>query len=223
MNIEHEEEQLNSFDEIESRLENGIVASYVIEDDDNSPILRKDDIVQLIQANHYEIKDFVFYKFNNEFFLKRVIRLESIKQRIEITDERGEPTFYTLEQIKYFLASDKEKILHVVYDDQILGRAISRQRKLKFFSLTVKKHHKIFVFFKTKFVHLRFKNRIADYDRQINYESLRKAYLLSKKDEKKPYKRKASIINEELLGFESPNDYLKKYEENKKNNISDSI
>lgn len=209
----------NDFDEIETRLEEGLVASFVVEDNENEPLFIPDDTVQLIKSKHYAKKDFVFYKFNNEYHIKRVIKFESIRERIEITDDKGEPTFYTHETLKYFLANDNEDILHVVYNDQILGRAVARVRKLKYFSLTIKNHRPLYVFKKTHFLYFRFKNRIADYERQINYETLKKAYMLSKAQEKKVYKKKPSVLNEELKGFESPNDYLDNYlKNNEKNN-----
>ncbi len=204
-----------SIEKVIDRLENGNVASYKALDELNRPIIRKDDIIQLKESEEYKKKNFVLYRFQDEYFLKRIVKIVVKKEKIEVEDN-GEVNYYTITHTTYYLAADKEKVMHVVSDEQILGRAIARQRGKKYYSLLNKHHRFLYNFFKVHFLFFRFKgNKAIDTDMQINYEAIKQAIINTKKNNKSTDIKKKSIkdLKKDLAGFEDPNAFITRYHE----------
>lgn len=208
-----------SMENILGRIEDGNIGSFQIWDDYNKPFFIKDDIIHLKKENEYKKKDIVLYKFQDKYYLKRIIKIVSKKERVtvEATNDEEEES-YTIEHKKYFLAADNERILHETNEEQIIAKAIARQRKNKYYSLSVKHHRPIYVFFKTHFLFLRFKGKAADYDMQINFETIRNATLALKKANKKERRSKNRDIKKDLVNFEDPNEFIIRYHKEHQNN-----
>lgn len=204
-----------SIETLIDRLENGNVGSYKVLDDLNKPLIRKDDIIQLRESEEYKKKNFILYHFQNEYFLKRIVKIVIKKEKVEVEDD-GEKNYYTILHRTYYLAADKEKMMHIVSEDQIVARAIARQRGKKYYSFLVKHHKPLYNFLKVHFLFFRFKgNKAIDSDMQINYEAIKQAIIATKKNNKSVDFKKKYIrdLKKDLAGFEDPNLYIARYHE----------
>ena len=72
-----------SIEHLLDRLENGNVGSYKVLDDLNRKLIKKDDIIQLKESEEYKKKNFVLYRFQDEYFLKRIVKIVVKKEKIE--------------------------------------------------------------------------------------------------------------------------------------------
>ena len=207
-----------SIEHLLDRLENGNVGSYKVLDDLNRKLIKKDDIIQLKESEEYKKKNFVLYRFQDEYFLKRIVKIVVKKEKIEV-EEDGETNYYTIIHKTYYLAADKEKTMHIVSEDQILARAIARQRGKKYYSLLNKHHRFLYNFLKVHFLFFRFKgNKAIDSDMQINYEAIKQAIIATKKSGKSLDMKKKYIrdLKKDLVGFEDPNAFVTRYHEEHK-------
>lgn len=151
LTTEESNETNYSIDTVVERLEAGLVGSLKIEDELNYPIFKLGDIVQLRAPIKLQLKDFVLYKAHDEYFLRRIIK-------------------YKEDEI--FVAGDNEKAYRLITKNDIVGKAISRERKNKrlSFSLTPKK--RFYTFRKVKLSYFRLGNRVINYEQEVNNESL---------------------------------------------------
>lgn len=142
---------LYSMDVAVERIEGGLVGTLRIDDDMNSPLFKKNDLVSMMHPARVQIKDFVLYKSHENYFLRRIIKF------------KGDDIF---------VAGDNEKGFHIIKREDIIGKVVSRQRGIKrlSFSLTPKK--KLYTFKKVNLSFLRLKNRVIEYEQEINDESL---------------------------------------------------
>ncbi len=148
---EEDKIDIHSMDVVVERVEHGLVGSLRIENEINLPVFKQGDYVLLIRPSKLSKKDFVLYQSHEEYFLRRIIK-------------------YKEDDI--YVAGDNEKEYHIIHKEDIVGKVISRERKNKrlSFSLTPKK--KLYTFKKVNLAYFRLKNRITDYEQEINNESL---------------------------------------------------
>ncbi len=112
----------NDFDNIVARLENGLVAFAKIESLINSPTVIPDDEVALRRSEGYRPGDFVFYVNSNDYFIRRIIKLE---------------------YDKVYVKGDNEERVYMILPEQVLAKAISIERKVKRISLAFTKSNMV--------------------------------------------------------------------------------
>ena len=100
----------NSMDVVVERVEGGLVGALRVTDDINYPIFKLDDLISIRVPQKLGKKDFVLYKTQNEYFVRRIIK-------------------YIDEDI--YVAGDNEKEYHIIHKTDIVGKVISRERKNK--------------------------------------------------------------------------------------------
>ncbi|MGM9969315.1 MAG: hypothetical protein ACI35S_02850 [Anaeroplasma sp.] len=188
-NEEAEEEQkldVNSIEVVVDRVEHGLIGSLRINNDMNKPIFKREDIIHLRAPSRLQIKDFVLYKSHDEYFLRRIIK-------------------YKDDSI--YVAGDNEKEYHIIKKEEIVGKVIGRERKGKFYSLSLKNKNSLYSFSKVNMAYFRLKDRILDYEGEINNEALEIAMhnLQEEKTETKPVEYKYDIdLDSELADFLNP-------------------
>ena len=197
-----------SMENIINKLENGNVASFQIWDTYNKPFFRLDDIIQLRKVEEYKKKNIILYKFEDKYYLRRILKIIVKKEKITITNGDNEEESHILKHKKYLISGDNENILHEIEEEQIIAKAIAIQRKKKYYSLSIRHYKPIYVFFKTHFLFLRFKGKVIDHDMQLNYETIKNALIATTKASKRDNRHKNKRdIKKDLTGFESPIDY----------------
>lgn len=113
-----EKEKLNDFDNIIARLENGLVAFAKIESLINSPTIIPNDEVALRKGEGYKPGDFVFYVNSNDYFVRRIIKLD---------------------YDNVYVKGDNEERVYMILPEQVLAKAISIERNVKRRSLAFTK------------------------------------------------------------------------------------
>lgn len=155
---ENEEEKIdvNSKEVVVERLEHGLIGSLRIEDNINKPKFKKNDIVNFKYPSKIDKKDYVLYKDHDEYYIRRIMK-------------------YSDEGI--YVAGDNEKNYHLTKKENIIGRAITRQRKNKVLSLNLntKNKTKIYDFFKFNLSYFRLKKRVVGYESDLFDEAYNQA------------------------------------------------
>ena len=96
------------------RVEAGLIGSLRIsKDKSNRPIIKSNDIVQLRKPNRLLPKDFVFYKIEDEYFLRRIIKFK---------------------EDDIYVAGDNEREYHVIHKENIVAKVVGRERGKKYTS-----------------------------------------------------------------------------------------
>lgn len=142
---------VHSMEVVVERVEHGLVGSLRITDGINAPMLKPGDYALLRKPAKLSKKDFVLYQSHEAYFLRRIIK-------------------YKEDDI--YVAGDKEKEYHIIHKDDIVGKVISRERKNKRLSFSLTPRKRIYTFKKVNLAYFRLKNRITDYEQEINNESL---------------------------------------------------
>lgn len=109
-------ENINDFDEILDRLDDGLVAFASIDSILNYPTIKPNDIIAIRRSEGYAPGDFIFYINSKDFYVRRIIKLE-----------------YN----KVYVKGDNEENVFILLPDQVLGKVISLERGLTRISLTV--------------------------------------------------------------------------------------
>ena len=174
-----ETKPVNDFDYITARLDNGLVAFAKIESMINSPNIIPDDEVALRVSEGYKPGDFIFYINSNDYFIRRIVKLDFEK---------------------VYVKGDNEERVYLIRPEQVLAKAISIERKVKRISL---------VFTKGNLVinkHIRqglkyIKNNLVEKDEYIipELEPVKKV----KKDKTKVVLPLDSKLQNELQGFKT--------------------
>ena len=179
------EYQLSDLDE--AKLASRHICSIKIMDDINSPTLKTDDIVHFIMSEKVNVRDFILYKNYDKYFIRRIVKIS----------KKG-----------VFVAGDFENKLYIISEDKIVARAVGRERKTKYISFTLKPRRKVYSYRKTKITYLKLKNRITDYDEEVNAITLKNLNFNMKKNQTKVKKVKEDLeLSEEIKMFINPNDY----------------
>lgn len=171
-----------------NRLESNHICSVEVLDDINAPIIKKHDIVHFIMSDKINARDFIIYRNYDKFFIRRILKITN----------KG-----------VYVAGDKEKKYHLINKNDIMARAVGREHNTRYLSFTLKHRRRLYTFTKTRISYLRIKNRITDYDEEMNEITLKhlkanqnntfKEEKISKRDLKK---------NDDLNMFIDPNDYV---------------
>ena len=198
---EAEEEEVekidpNSMKVVFDRVTHGLVGSLRIEDAINKPIIKIGDIVHLTVPSKLSIKDFVLYKIQDSYFLRRIIKFK----------DDG-----------IYVAGDNEKHYHIIQKEDVIGRVIGRERKNRFKSFSLTPVSKIYTFRKVKLSYFRLGNRVLDYQTEINNESLELAKL-SAQQEQTSFTNITKIdrdidLDSDLASFLNPDDLVKELRE----------
>ena len=191
---EEEKVDLYSMEVAVERVEGGLVGTLRIDNDINKPIFKKGDYVTLRRPNRLQIKDFVLYESHEEYFLRRIIKF--------VEDD-------------IYVAGDNEHEYHIIRQNDVVAKVISRQRKLKNLSFALTPKKKFYTFKKVNLAKLRLGNRVTNYEQEINDESLELAALAAEKqtqESKQQYKYDfdldtdlQSFINPDTLVMEIKN------------------
>ena len=150
--VEAEEEfNPNSLEIVIDRVEHGLVGTLkIVEDDTNKPIFRNGDYVHFIAPARLEKKDFVLYKSHDNFFIRRIIKFD---------DEN------------IYVAGDHEREYHIIHKEDVVGKAIGRQRKKKYISFALNPSKGFYTFRKVKLAPFRLGKRVTSYDEDQSQES----------------------------------------------------
>ena len=144
----------NALPTVLSRIEAGLIGTLRLKDNINAPIFRKGDFIHFTQSNRIEKKDFILYVVKGEYFIRRVIRFDGLD---------------------IYVAGDSEKEYHIVHKEDIIAKAIGRQRKKKYLSLALNPKHKLYTFGKVNLAYFRLKNRVTSYDNDVSNQAFEAA------------------------------------------------
>lgn len=195
-----EVEEFNKIDYemIQERLDAEYIAYLVIQNSINAPLLQKKDIVALRKADFYEESNIVFYKIENYYFLRRIIKKE--------------------EEFCY-VCGDGEYEVRIIPYKSIVAKAISRERDVKRLSLILKSKNKIITKTVMKKGRLLLKRNAFFEDETTITQNYDIALKNTEETKVEPIKIEydheyAKKIEKELIGFLSPEERLRQFEEN---------
>lgn len=195
--IEEEEKfNPNGLENVIDRITHGLVGTLCIEDGVmNKPLFRQGDYVHFITPAKLEKKDIILYRSNEEFFVRRIIKFDN-------------------EDI--YVAGDNEREYHIAHREDVVGKAIGRQRKKKYLSFSLKNNQKFYLFRKVNLAKLRLGNRVMNYDDDMSQESFEiamqnlDATQQTTTTEVKPTYNTAGIdLDSELADFLNPDDLVR--------------
>ena len=144
----------NALPTVLARIEAGLIGTLRLKDNMNAPIFRKGDFIHFAQPNRIEKKDFILYSVRGEYFIRRIIRFDGLD---------------------IYVAGDSEKEYHIVHKEDIAGKAIGRQRRKKYLSLSLNPKHKLYTFGKVNLAYFRLKNRVTSYDNDVSEQAFENA------------------------------------------------
>ncbi len=148
---EEEEFNPNSYEIVIDRVQHGLVGTFkIVNDDTNKPIFKNNDYVHFIAPARLEKKDFVLYQNHDNYFIRRIIKFEN--------DD-------------IYVAGDNEKEYHITHKEDVIGKAIGRQRKKKYISFALNPKKRLYTFKKVNLARLRLGKRVMDYDGDLSQES----------------------------------------------------
>ena len=187
-----EEFDPNSLENVLNRVESGLIGSLRIEKNINWPLILPDDIVHLRAPQKIMIKDFVLYKAHNDYALRRIIK-------------------YKDDNI--FVAGDNERAYRIIKRDDIIAKAIGKERNGSYSSFNLNHENSFYTFIKVKLARFRLGKRIIGAEEDINNESLEVAIqtLQDVKDDKALKEERYSNVEVDLSGFTNPNDLVYTY------------
>lgn len=190
----------NDLESILERLNCGYVAYLQIHSVMNMPLLLKKDIVALRKNEHYKVQDIVFYQIEDYYFLRRIVAVENGN---------------------YYVCGDNEYEVRVISFENIIARAISRERGKKRLSLILMNKKKVYskaIIRKGKF---RMKNHTLYDDKTTLTRVYDKALTANESvktvsEEKKPEMPLDARLSAQLVSFVSPIERLRSFEAEKK-------
>ena len=151
--VDLEDDDPNNLPIVLERCKAGLVGTLFIRDNINKPMIKKDDFVHLRQSSRIEKGDFVLYSSHDEYFLRRVIKFE---------------------ELNIYVAGDNEDVYHVIRKEDIVAKAIGRQREKKHLSFVLDKKNKLYRFKKINLAGMRIK-KVNNYDDDQNQIALQNA------------------------------------------------
>ncbi len=148
---EDDEFDPNGFEIVIDRVQHGLVGTLKLKDDlINKPIFKPGDFIHFIAPARLEKKDFVLYQNHDNYFIRRIIKF---------IDE------------DIYVAGDNEREYHIIHKEDVIGKAIGRQRKKKYISFALNPTKKLYTFRKVNLAGLRLGKRVMDYDGDMSQES----------------------------------------------------
>ena len=191
--IEEEKRELNCLDVVLERVAAGLIGTLRIEDEMNKPLLRKDDFAHIRTPQRLEKKDLVLYKSHDEYFIRRIIKFK---------------------EYSIYVAGDHEKEYHVIHKEDIIGKVIGRQRGRRFLSFTLNPSKKIYTFRKVNLAYFRLKDRVLDYEDDLNNQALENAMQnIDKQAQENASEYKYDFdLDSELSSFLDPDELVRQLE-----------
>ena len=165
-----EEIDVNGIEVVVDRVTHGLIGSLAIKSSINKPILKEGDIAHLKTANRLQIGDFVLYSSHGEYFLRRIIKFKDLN---------------------IYVAGDTEKEYHIIHKEDVIAKVVARERGKKYQSFGLKKESKFYTFRKVNLAYFRLKDRVLDYDDDINIQAFENALQNQEQtavEEKQEYK-----------------------------------
>ena len=182
----NQEIDIYSMEVVVDRVTGGVVGTLRITDDMNAPIFKKGDFISIYRVNRFKPKDFVLYQSHDQYFVRRIIKF--------VEDD-------------IYVAGDNEREYHIIKVKDVLGKVISRQRKLKVLSFSITPKKKLYTFKKVNLSKFRLGNRVTDYETEALEESLELAQATARSNatevEKKEYKYDFDL-DSDLQSFLNP-------------------
>lgn len=191
----------NDMPTIIERLNSGYVSYVQIHSFINYPFLKKRDIVALRKSEHYQVNDFVLYRVDDFYFLRRIISFENGN---------------------YYVCGDHEYEVRILHYEDIIAKGISRERGTKRLSLILKNKKRLYTKAIVKKGKLRIKNHTF-YDDQTTLtgvydkaaSSTTSPSPVEESSIKVPEMPLDSRLSLQLQAFQSPEDRLREFEREK--------
>lgn len=192
----------NGLEHVIDRIEGGLIGSLRINSDRNYPLFKKGDIVHLRGPQRILKKDIVLYKDHDEYYLRRIIKYKNEGM---------------------YVAGDNENAYHVIRKEDIVAKAIARERGNSYLSLSLQQCNPLYTFIKVRLAFIRLGNRVIEHEQDLNTEALEVAkQVIMEQEEIKELKMNLSNdgLEAELASFKDPNELV--YELNKEKKNADS-
>lgn len=199
-NLENEPEfDRHSMETVVNRVRGGLVGEYkVLDSTVNKPMFRQGDIVCFRAPARLQKGDFVLYavsKDSDEFAIRRIIKF--------VDDD-------------IYVAGDHESEYHVIHREDVVAKAISRERKNKWLTLTgFARKKRFYVFKKVKLAKLRLGNRIRTNEDDINSDALELAMQNVNAQQQAVQEKQKYVItidlDSDLASFLNPDDLAKEW------------
>jgi len=193
--IEYDKLDVNGLDIVIDRVTHGLIGTLKIEDDMNKPILKPGDFAHIRTPQRLEKTDLVLYKSHDEYFIRRIIKFK---------------------EYSIYVAGDHEKEYHVIHKEDIIGKVIGRQRGKMFKSFSLNPTSKAYVFRKVNLAYFRLKDRVLDYEDDVNNQALEAA--MQTLDDKQASQNEAQQykydfdLDSELSAFLDPDELVRQLE-----------
>ena len=192
--IEEEKLDVNCLDVVLERIAGGLIGTLRVEDEMNKPLLKIGDFAHIRTPQRLEKRDLVLYKSHDEYFIRRIIKFK---------------------EFSIYVAGDNEKEYHVIHKEDIIGKVIGRQRGRRFLSLSLKPAGKFYIFRKVNLAYFRLKDRVLDYEDDVNNQALEAAMQnLDAKETKEEAQYKYDFdLDSELSSFLDPDELVRQLAE----------
>lgn len=202
--IEDEKLDVNCLDVVLERVAAGLIGTLRVEDEMNKPLLRKDDFAHIRTPQRLEKRDLVLYKSHDEYFIRRIIKFK---------------------EYSIYVAGDHEKEYHVIHKEDIIGKVIGRQRGKRFLSFTLNPSKKIYTFKKVNLAYFRLKNRVLDYEDDLNNQALEAAMqnIDNKQTETAQEYKYDFDLDSELSSFLDPDELVRQLENAESQPVEEEI
>ena len=199
-NLENEPEfDRHSMETVVNRVRGGLVGEYkVLDSTINKPMFKQGDIVCFRAPARLQKGDFVLYavsKDADEFSIRRIIKF--------IDDD-------------IYVAGDHESEYHVIHREDVVAKAISRERRNKWLTLTgFARKKRFYVFKKVKLAKLRLGNRVRTNEDDINSDALELAMQNVNAQQQAVQDKPKYVItidlDSDLASFLNPDDLAKEW------------
>jgi hypothetical protein len=204
-NLENEPEfDRHSMETVVNRVRGGLVGEYKILDSTiNKPMFRQGDIVCFRAPARLQKSDFVLYavsKDADEFAIRRIIKF--------VDDD-------------IYVAGDHESEYHIIHREDVVAKAISRERKNKWLTLTgFARKKRFYVFKKVTLAKLRLGNRVRTNEDDINSDAFEQAMQNVNAQQQAVQEKPKYVItidlDSDLASFLNPDDLAKEWLEAEK-------
>ncbi len=189
----------HSMETVVNRVRGGLVGEYkVLDSTVNKPMFRQGDIVCFRAPARLQKGDFVLYavsKDADEFAIRRIIKF--------VDDD-------------IYVAGDHESEYHIIHREDVVAKAISRERKNKWLTLTgFARKKRFYVFKKVKLAKLRLGNRVRTNEDDINSDALELAMQNVNAQQQQVQEKPKYVItidlDSDLAAFLNPDDLAKEW------------
>lgn len=186
----------NALEIVLDRVQHGLVGTLKIDKDEtNKPLFKEGDFVHFIAPAKLDRKNFILYKNGDSYSIRRIIKF--------VNDD-------------IYVAGDNEREYHIVHKEEVIGKAIGRQRKKKYLSFSLNDKKKFYTFKKVNLAKFRLGNRVMNYDEDLSQESyeiaMQKLEANTQQQTQTQVKPQYSTdidLDSELVGFLNPDDLVK--------------